>query len=95
MGRNYRTWHTNVANFSAYQLKTDCDILIFCSINKSSHQIEFCGWIYKAELKSKGDFHKKGSIIPRGRSGKFKVISDLYEVSHKHLRDIREVTDIC
>ena len=94
MARTYRTWHTNVANFSAYQVKSDCDVLLFCSINKSSYQIEFCGWIYKVELKSKADFHKKGSVIPRGRSGNFKVISDLYEVKHTYLRNIRELLTI-
>ena len=68
-----------------------CDILIFNSINKKTSCIEFCGWIWKDELKEIGKLYSKGTIRNRGTNDTMVVATDNYEVDNKDLKDIRRI----
>tara|TARA_R100000808_G_C2055505_1_gene89203 strand:+ start:58 stop:597 length:540 start_codon:yes stop_codon:yes gene_type:complete len=91
MGRNFYTKPEYVNNFAKIQLHYDCDVLLFTSINKKTDYIEFCGWIWKNELKIKGVLYKKGTIRKRGLNDTMKNLIDNYEIQNSELRNIREL----
>ena len=47
MGRNVDCQMHYVNNFVASQLKYDCDVIIFVSVNKKDNTFSICGWIEK------------------------------------------------
>jgi hypothetical protein len=91
MGRNFYTKAEWVNNFPKLQEGYNCDILLFNSINKKTNYIEFCGWVWKRELKEKARFYKKGTIRDRGLNDKMPVLTDNYEINNTDLRDIRSI----
>tara|TARA_R110002020_G_scaffold472472_1_gene700594 strand:- start:16595 stop:17137 length:543 start_codon:yes stop_codon:yes gene_type:complete len=90
MGRNFYTKPNWVNNFAKIQEHYVCDILLFNSINKKTNCIEFCGWIWKDELKTKGKLYREGTTRNRGR-GKMLLITDNYEIKNIDLRNIRGI----
>ena len=91
MGRNLYTTFFYTNNFPKIQEHYMCDILLFNSINKKTGYIEFCGWIWKDELKEKGKFYAKGTERDRGNNDIMLVTTDNYEIDNKDLRDIRSI----
>ena len=91
MGRNFYTKYDWTNNFPKIQEHYMCDILLFNSINKKTSYIEFCGWIWKDELKEKGTLHNKGTIRDRGLNDRMSVVTDNYEIDNIDLRDIRNI----
>ncbi len=94
MGRNFYTRSDYVNNFAKLQLKYKCDILLFTSVNKKTNYIEFCGWIWKKEIKERAIFYEKGCERPRGKDDTMITTTDNYEIKNSNLRDIRYLLEI-
>ena len=94
MGRNFYTQPEYANNFLACQLKYKCDMIIFASVNKKTNYIEFCGWIWKKELETRGKLYKKGDVRKRGNNDTMPLYTDMYEVQNEDLRDIREILNV-
>ena len=75
-------------NFYACQLKYNCDIIIFVSLNRLENTIQICGWIEKKNLEKKSIFYEKGEKRYRDDGTYFKFKADNYEIYNYNLIDI-------
>jgi len=94
MGRNVDAKMKYVNNFLSCQLKYDCDVLIFVSINKQENTFQICGWIEKKNLHRKSIFYEKGERRYRDDGTYFQLESDTYEIYNYNLIDMKYLDEI-
>jgi len=94
MGRNVDAKMKYVNNFLSCQLKYDCDVLIFVSINKQENTFQICGWIEKKNLHRKSIFYEKGERRYRDDGTYFELESDTYEIYNYNLIDMKYLDEI-
>jgi len=82
MGRNVDVKMYYVNNFIALQSGFDCDLYIFCSLNKTKSELTICGWVTKDELFDRADYFPKGSIRTRSDGTSFELKADTYEIKN-------------
>ncbi|MAA76642.1 MAG: hypothetical protein CML73_01230 [Rhodobiaceae bacterium] len=91
MGRNVDVKDYFVNNFVAHQSKFDCDIYIFCSLNKRKNELTVCGYLSKKELLKLAILHKKGDKRNRTNGTSFIMKTDNYEIENKKLKNIENL----
>ena len=91
MGRNVDVKDYFVNNFVEHQIKYDCDIYIFCSLNKQSNELTICGFITKKELLNVGTLVKKGSTRYRKDGSTFKSRTAMFEIKNTDLKNIEKL----
>ena len=89
MGRNVDCQMRYVNNFVASQLKYDCDVIIFVSVNKKDNTFSICGWIEKNNLQRKSILYEKGEKRQRDDGTFFKCEADMYEIFNYNLIDMK------
>lgn len=82
MGRNVDVKMNYVNNFIGFQSHFNCDIYIFCSINKRKSELTMCGWVTKQELFDRADYYPKGTIRTRDDGSSFEFKADTYEIKN-------------
>ena len=71
MGRNVDVKMNYVNNFIAFQSGFNCDLYIFCSINKNKSELTICGWVTKQELFDRATYYPKGEKRTRDNGTSF------------------------
>jgi len=85
MSRNVNCKDHYVNNFLECQLKYNCDIIVFLSINMKKNTFQICGYIPKKEILEKGILYKKGDIRTRDDKTKFICEENMYEIKNVDL----------
>ena len=88
MGRNVDSKVYYANNFVASQMNFECDILVFCSINKKTSRFQMCGFLPKSEFLKKAVRYDKGAIRKRDDGTELKLGADMFEIGNNHLIDI-------
>ena len=88
MGRNVDIKDFYVNNFIGFQKNFDCDIYIFCSLNKKTNELTICGYETKIELLKKATLYKKGDVRTRSNGTTFEMKADTYEIKNSDLLNI-------
>lgn len=88
MGRNVDVKDYFVNNFVAHQKKFDCDIYIFCSLNKKKNELTICGYVTKKELLQKSIYIKKGDTMRRDNGTSFIMKTNNYQIKNSDLKNI-------
>ena len=83
-----------VHNFVGYQKNRDNDVLLFISINKTTGNVQICGWLSKEDFFKKAILKQKGDGRPRSDGTTMMLKSPNYEVQNKQLNQINSVEDI-
>ena len=83
-----------VHNFVGYQKDRDNDVLLFISINKTTGNVQICGWLPKKIFLERASFFDKGSERKRTDGTSFITQAPLYEIENKQLNQINSVDDI-
>lgn len=91
MGRNVDIKDHFVNNFIQHQIKYDCHIYIFCSLNKRKNELTICGFISKKELLKVATLIKKGSIRHRKDGSTFKSRTSMFEIKNTDLKNIEKL----
>jgi hypothetical protein len=91
MGRTVDVKSYYVNNFVSYQKDFNCDIYIFCSLNKLKNILTICGWVTKNELIERALFYDKGTIRKRSNNSQFTLKAPTYEIENNKLNDFREL----
>jgi len=91
MGRNVDMQDNFVHHLIAFQMKYDCDIYIFNSLNKIKNELNICGWLTKKEIKEKSIFLKKGTLRKRNNGTTFQLKTDGYFINNDMLKNIKEL----
>tara|TARA_Y100000385_G_C13097926_1_gene642567 strand:+ start:2375 stop:2908 length:534 start_codon:yes stop_codon:yes gene_type:complete len=91
MGRNVDVKDYFVNNFVAHQIKYDCDIYIFCSLNKRKNELTICGHVGKKELLNVATLVKKGSKRYRKDGSTFKSTTAMFEIKNTDLKNIENL----
>jgi len=91
MGRKVDVKDYFVNNFVEHQIKYDCDIYIFCSLNKLKNELTICGFITKKELLNVGTLVKKGSTRYRKDGSTFKSRTAMFEIKNTDLKNIEKL----
>ena len=91
MGRNVDVKDYFVNNFVAHQKKFDCDIYIFCSLNKKKKELTICGFLSKKELLQKSVYIKKGDIMHRDNGTSFIMKTNNYQIKNIDLKNIENL----
>ena len=91
MGRNVDVQDHFVNNFVEHQIKFDCDIYIFCSLNKRKNELTICGYLSKKELLEKSVFRKKGERLSRSNGTSFVAKTNNLEVQYKQMNNIEKL----
>lgn len=91
MGRNVDVKDYFVNNFVAHQLKFNCDIYIFCSLNKLKNELTICGYLTKKELLQKSIYRKKGETMTRSNGTSFALKTDNFQIQNKELKNIEKL----
>lgn len=91
MGRNVDVKDYFVNNFIAFQKSYDCDIYIFCSLNKQKNELSVCGYLGKKELLKLATLYKKGDTRTRTNGTTFKMKTDTYEIKNNKLKNIEKL----
>ena len=91
MGRNVDVKDYFVNNFVAHQKQFDCDIYIFCSLNKQINQLTICGYLTKKELLQKSVYRKKGETMHRSNGTSFVLKTNNYQIQNKDLKNIEKL----
>lgn len=91
MGRNVDVKDYFVNNFVAHQKKFDCDIYIFCSLNKKTNELTICGFLSKKELLKKSIYRKKGETMQRSNGTTFVLKTNNYQIENKDLKNIAKL----
>ena len=94
MGRTVDMKDFYVHNFVGYQKNRANDILLAISINKTTGNVQICGWLPKEEFLKKADFFEKGSIRNRSNGTSFVTKAPLYELKNSSLNPINTIEDI-
>jgi hypothetical protein len=88
MGRNAYVRPHYVNNFYVMQQNYASDTVVFCSYHKLDNVLEICGWMPKAELKTRGIFYAKGTTRHQDDGRSFTFRQDNYEVENRYLDDM-------
>ena len=91
MGRTVDPKPHYVNNFMALQEHFDCELYIFCSINKKTSEFTICGWVTKQELLHKAKLYPKGTIRTRTNGTTFELKADTYEILNSELNHIYDL----
>ncbi len=91
MGRNVDVKDYFVNNFVAHQKQFDCDIYIFCSLNKRKNEFTICGYLSKKELLEKSVFRNKGESLSRSNGTSFVAKTNNLEVQYKQMNNIEKL----
>ena len=83
-----------VHNFVGYQKDRDNDVLLFISINKTTGNVQICGWLDKKKFLEQASFFDKGSVRTRTDGSTFVTRAPLYEIENKNLNQINTIEDI-
>ena len=83
-----------VHNFVGYQKDTDCDVLLFISINKKTGVAQVCGWLPKQTFLEQANFFDKGSKRTRADGTSFITMAPLYEIENNKLNKITSIEDL-
>jgi hypothetical protein len=94
MARNVDMKDFYVHNFVGYQKDTDCDVLLFISINKKTGVAQICGWLPKQTFLQQANFFDKGSVRTRADGTSFTTMAPLYEIENNKLHKITSVEDL-
>tara|TARA_Y100000310_G_C20124929_1_gene553192 strand:- start:25 stop:549 length:525 start_codon:yes stop_codon:yes gene_type:complete len=94
MGRNVYVKMDYVNNFLECQLKYNCDVLIFASINKEENCLQICGWIYKKDIPKKSILYEKGERRYRTDGTYFTLQENTYEITNYNLIDFKYIYEI-
>ena len=94
MGRNVDIKMEYVNNFYSCQLKYDCDVLIFASINKQDNTFQICGWIDKKNIPRKSIFYEQGEKRYRDDGSYFELEADTYEIYNYNLIDMKYLDEV-
>lgn len=95
MGRNVYPKLYYVNNFIALQEHFDCDVYVFCSLNRVANVLTICGWVTKEQLFDRGNKYKKGESRRRSDGSSFILKADTYEIENKYLNDFFELSTFC
>jgi hypothetical protein len=88
MGRTVDVKPYYVNNFISYQKDFDCDIYIFCSLNKKTSNLTVCGWVTKNELLERSKFYEEGTVRTRTNQTTFILKAPTYEIQNNKLNHI-------
>lgn len=88
MGRSVDARLHYVNNFVASQADYDCDIFVFCSINKKTGEFQMCGYLPKHQFLKKADYFCEGQARKRDDGTELELEADMYEISNNDLIDI-------
>jgi hypothetical protein len=91
MGRNVDIQDYFVNNFVEHQIKFDCDIYIFCSLNRRKNELTICGYLSKKELLEKSVYRKKGESLSRSNGTSFVAKTNNLEVQYKQMNNIEKL----
>lgn len=91
MGRNVDVKDDYVNNFIGYQKHFDCDIYIFCSLNKKKNELTICGWVTKKELFEMSEMYEEGTERKRSDGTSFLTKAPLYEIKNNQLNNINKL----
>ena len=80
-----------VNNLIKNQIDFDCDIYIFCSLNKRKNELTICGYISKKELLELAVLYKQGTVRRRSNGTTFKMKNDVYEIENNKLKNIEKL----
>ena len=94
MARNVDMRDFYVHNFVGYQKDRDNDVLLFISINKTTGNVQICGWLDKKKFLEQASFFDKGSVRTRTDGSTFVTRAPLYEIENKNLNQINTIEDI-
>ena len=83
-----------VHNFVGYQKDRDNDVLLFISINKTTGNVQICGWLPKKKFLEQASFFDKGSERKRTDGTSFITQAPLYEIENNKLIPINTVTEL-
>lgn len=85
VARNVECKEHYVNNFLECQLNYNCDIIVFVSVNKKENYFQVCGYLPKKEIKTKGEYFKKGDIRKRDNGTSLTIKENMYEISNKNI----------
>lgn len=88
MGRRVDPKPHYVNNFVGYQKDFDCDLYVFCSINKSTNTFWICGYTDKQTLLTESNFYEKGERRYRDDGSYFINKAPLYEIENTKLNPL-------
>ena len=91
MGRNVDMQDNFVHHLIAFQIKYDCQIYIFNSLNKIKNELDICGWLTKEDIINKSEYFKKGTLRKRNNGTTFRLKTDGYFINNTMLNDIKEL----
>ena len=91
MGRTVNVKDYFVNNFVAHQSIFDCDVYIFCSLNKKTNELTICGYLSKKELLKKAAYIKKGDTMHRDNGTSFVMKTSNYQIENKKLKNIENL----
>jgi hypothetical protein len=94
MGRTVDAKLSYINNFVSSQIKYDCDILVFVSINKKQNTFQICGYINKEDLEIESMFYEKGEKRYRDDGTFFILKTDTYEIYNYNLIDTQYINEI-
>ena len=94
MARNVDMRDFYVHNFVGYQKDRDNDVFLFISINKTTGNVQICGWLDKKKFLEQASFFDKGSVRTRTDGSTFVTRAPLYEIENKNLNQINTIEDI-
>ena len=93
MGRKVYPKPNYVNNFISYQKDFDCDVYIFCSLNKMNYDLTICGWVSKDQLFERGILYDKGTTRIRTDGSTFRLKAPTYEIENNQLNNIKTLID--
>ena len=88
MGRRVDPKPHYVSNFIGYQKDFDCELYVFCSINKSTNTFWICGYTDKDTLLKEASFYEKGVRRYRDDGSYFVNRAPLYEIENYKLKPL-------
>jgi hypothetical protein len=91
MGRTVAVKSNFVNNFVSLQLKFDCDVYIFCSLNKKNNILTICGWVTKEELLDRSKYYEKGTVRVRSNNSQLILQEAIYEIENHKLNKIEDL----
>lgn len=94
MGRTVNPRPDFVSNYLGKQLGQDTDYFIFCSINKTTSILFYCGIITRPDFLIKAKEYKPGKVRKRSNGTEFEVVAPLWEIFNDRLWAINKLGDI-
>jgi len=88
MGRRVDPKPHYVNNFVGYQKDFDCELYVFCSINKNTNTFWICGYTDKHTLLTASTFYEKGQKRYRDDGSYFINKAPLYEIENRKLKSL-------